>query len=194
MVNGVDRPKYGNALYGAFGQDFPTADGRRVMIVALTHRQWIGLLKVTGLGEAAAELGARLGRDLNLEGERFEARRELAALFAPWFAARRVADFAAEFEAAGLTWSEFRSFAGALREDPDLSTDNPMFALVEQPGIGTYPVPGSPFNVASIAREDPRPAPRLGEHSEAILADVLGLGSGQIGALMDAGVVAGPKP
>ena len=36
MVNGVDRPKYGNALYGAFGQDFPTADGRRIMIVALT--------------------------------------------------------------------------------------------------------------------------------------------------------------
>ena len=43
MVNGVDRPKYGNALYGAYGQDFVTADGRRVMIVALTARQWSGL-------------------------------------------------------------------------------------------------------------------------------------------------------
>jgi 2-methylfumaryl-CoA isomerase len=34
------------------------------------------------------------------------------------------------------------------------------------------------------------PAPRLGQHSEQILADVLGLASGQIGRLMDAGVVA----
>ena len=29
MINGVDRAKYGNALYGAYGQDFETADGRR---------------------------------------------------------------------------------------------------------------------------------------------------------------------
>ena len=29
MITGVDRAKYGNALYGAYGQDFETADGRR---------------------------------------------------------------------------------------------------------------------------------------------------------------------
>ena len=34
------------------------------------------------------------------------------------------------------------------------------------------------------------PAPVLGEHTESILADVLGLGAGQIGRLMDQGVVA----
>jgi 2-methylfumaryl-CoA isomerase len=33
MVNEVDRPKYGNALYGAFGNEFDTADGRKVMLV-----------------------------------------------------------------------------------------------------------------------------------------------------------------
>ena len=30
----------GNYLYGAFGHDFGTSDGRRVMVVALTGRQW----------------------------------------------------------------------------------------------------------------------------------------------------------
>ena len=89
-VNGVDRPKYGNSLFGAYGQDFPTADGRRVMVVALTGRQWSGLCTATGLQAEVDELGRRLGLDLGLEGNRFQARLELTALFAPWFAARRV--------------------------------------------------------------------------------------------------------
>ena len=36
QVNGVDRPRYGNHLYGAFGCDFCTRDGERVMVVGLT--------------------------------------------------------------------------------------------------------------------------------------------------------------
>jgi 2-methylfumaryl-CoA isomerase len=92
----------------------------------------------------------------------------------------------------GVTWAEFRSFAEAVRLDPDLSEDNPMMTLLEQPGIGAYPVPGTPFAFGGFSREAPVRAPVLGEHTEQILADVLGLGSGQIGALMDARVVAGP--
>ena len=192
-VNGVDRPKYGNALYGAFGQDFLTADGRRIMIVALTHRQWTGLLKVTGLGEPAAAVGARLGLDLNLEGDRFHARKELAALFAPWFAARRVEEFASAFDKAGITWSEFRSFARAVAEDPDLSEAHPMFARLEQPGIGSYLMPGLPIEFGAFEREPPRRAPVLGEHTDEILAEIAGLSGAEIGRLHDAGIVAGPR-
>ena len=192
-VNGVDRPKYGNALYGAFGQDFPTADGRRIMIVALTHRQWTGLLKVTGLGEPAAAVGARLGLDLNREGDRFHARKELAALFAPWFAARRVEEFASAFDKAGITWSEFRSFARAVAEDPDLSEAHPMFARLEQPGIGSSLMPGLPIEFGAFEREPPRRAPVLGEHTDEILAEIAGLSGAEIGRLHDAGIVAGPR-
>ena len=189
-VNGVDRPRSGNALYGAYGQDFLCRCGRRVMVVGLTDRQWRGLVKVLGAEEDIAGLGRRLVLDLRREGNRWAARAEITALFAPWFAARDLADVAALFDAAGLTWAPFRSFAGAVREDPDLSPDNPMFAMLAQPGIGTYPVPGSPITFSGHSRLPPSPAPRLGQHSEEILADVLGLGSGQIGRLMDAGVVA----
>lgn len=192
VVNGVDRPKGGNALYGAYGQDFRCACGGRVMVIGLTDRQWRGLTRVTGTGEAMAALAARLGLDLGDEGNRYRARAEITALLAPWFAARRIADFADAFEATGITWSEFRSFAEAVRLDPDLSQDNPMFRVIDQPGIGRYPVPGSPLAFSAIAREVPAPAPLLGQHTEEILADVLGLGAGQIGALFDAGVVAGP--
>ena len=163
------------------------------MVIGLTDRQWRGLLKVTGTGPAMADLAQRLGRDLAQEGERFHARAEITAILAPWFAARAVADFAADFEAGGVTWSEFRTFREAATQDPDLSPENPLFSRIDQPGIGAYPVPGSPFQFSAATREDPRPAPRLGEHTEAILADLLGLGSGEIGALMDARVVAGPS-
>ena len=191
-VNGVDRPKYGNALYGAYGQDFVTACGNRVMVIGLTDRQWAGLVRVLGMDAAMAALSARLGLDLSAEGNRFAARAEITALFTPWFAARDLAAIAPLMNAAKLTWAPFRSFAQAVALDPDLSADNPMFTDLAQPGIGNYPVPGSPVTSTAFDRLPPRAAPRLGEHSEAILADVLGLGAGQIGSLMDRGVVAGP--
>ena len=37
QVNQHERPKTGNYLYGAFGRDFATKDGKRIMVVA-PHR------------------------------------------------------------------------------------------------------------------------------------------------------------
>ena len=62
QINHHERPKDGNYLYGAFGRDFLTKDGRRVMIVALTARQWKGLVEATGLGEAFDTIGKLMER------------------------------------------------------------------------------------------------------------------------------------
>jgi 2-methylfumaryl-CoA isomerase len=194
LVNGVDRPKLGNALYGGYGQDFLCADGRRVMVVGLTSRQWAGLIKATGTAEAMARLERRIGESLADEGARFRHRAAITAILAPFFAARRLDDFARDFDRAGLTWSEFRSFARAVREDPDIGPANPMFAEIDQPGLGRYPVPGTPFAFGAVPREAPVRAPELGEHTEEVLAEVAGLSSGQIGRLFDEGLVAGPRP
>ncbi len=194
VLNGVDRAKGGNSLYGAYGQDFVTADGRRVMVIGLTDRQWRGLVQATGTADGIAALERQLGLDLGREGGRYRARDAITELFRAWFAARRLDAIAAALDAAGCTWSEFRSFAEAVRLDPDLSAANPLFAELEQPGIGRYPVPGSPLSFGALERLPPAPAPLLGEHTEAILADVLGLGGREIGALYDARVVAGPVP
>lgn len=191
-VNGVDRAKAGNALYGAYGQDFTLACGRRIMVIGLTDRQWRGLVKVTGTGDAMEALSRRLGLDLTEEGNRWLARHDIGAVLRPWFSAHSLAEVAPLFDGASLTWAPFRSFAEAVAQDPDLSTDNPMFSLMDQPGVGHLPVPGSPVSFGAFDRVAPAPAPLLGQHSEAILADILGLGAGQIGALMDRGVVAGP--
>ncbi|MEM9725513.1 MAG: CoA transferase [Pseudomonadota bacterium] len=193
VLNGAARPKVGNALYGAYGQDFLCADGRRVMVIGLTDRQWRGIVKMTETGEAMAALADALGVDLAQEGARWEARAAITEILKPWFAARRIEDFAEAFDSAGLTWSVFRDFQQALEEDPDLTPDNPMFSLVSHPGVGRYPVPGTPLNFSGYGREAPVRAPLLGEHSEEILAEVAGLSSGQIGVLFDDGVVTEPS-
>lgn len=190
VVNGVDRPKYGNNLYGAFGDEFPTADGRRVMVVGLTRRQWEGIVTATGTGDEFDALARRLGLDFTREGDRFEARDEITAVLRPWFAARAVADFADAFDAAGVTWSQFRSFREVVEDDPEFGA--PLYHDVEQPGIGTYPVPASPLTFGD-PQEPAGSAPVLGEHTDEILSDSLGLSAAEISRLHDDGIVGGPR-
>jgi 2-methylfumaryl-CoA isomerase len=192
QVNGIDRPRYGNHLYGAFGCDFLTRDGERVMVVGLTAMQWACLLKATGLAEVVSALGARLDVNMEDEGHRFQSRVALEALFEPWFSARTLAEVAAAFEAHRVTWGPYRTVRQAIERDADLSTAHPMFSMLQQPGIGTYLAPACPLDFGAVPRLPAAPAPALGQHTDEILLEVLGLSSAQVGALHDAGVVAGP--
>lgn len=193
QVNGTERPRYGNYLYGGFGRDFTTKDGKRAMIVALTLRQWQSLLKSTGLAEAMAQVAAKHGfATLDDEGDRFRAREDIAAVLAPWIGARDLVAVAQALDATGACWGPYQSFAEMVAADPRCSPANPMFATVAHPGVGSILTPASPLAFASHERLAPQPAPRLGAHTDEILSGLLGLSSGEIGRLHDAKVVAGP--
>ncbi len=84
----------------------------------------------------------------------------------------------------------YQTFDQMVADDTRASTANPLFAEIEQPGIGTYLAPGPPHKFGAFEREHPR-APVLGEHTDEILSGELGLSDGEIGKLYDAGVVAG---
>lgn len=186
QVNGHVRPPLGNWLYGAFGRDFATRDGRRVMLCAISPRQWRAIGKATGLAERLALAGQAMGADLEDEGGLFAAREALAAVLAPWFAARSLAEIRAAFEGSGVLWGAYQDFGQMLREDPRCSAANPMFAEIEQPGIGRLLAPGSPLRPAP----PPRPAPRLGADTEAVLAERLGLPPERLAAYREAGILA----
>ncbi len=192
QVNKHQRVKDGNYLYGAFGRDFATADGHRVMIVALTQRQWESLVTVTGLGEAFASIGTVMGVDLDEEGGRYAARELIGATLKPWVLARTLDELRTVFDEAGVSWAPYQTFSQLVEDDPRCSPANPMFAEVEQPGIGTYLMPGSPAAFSMSQRLPPQRAPILGEHTDEVLAELLGMGEAEIGRLHDAGVVAGP--
>lgn len=188
-----DQPKDGNYLYGAFGHDFETRDGRRVMVVALTARQWRALQHATGIAEACEKIEDATGHDLSTEAGRFQARDLIAALLRPWFAARDLQAIRELFTGSGVSWGPYQTFRQLVSEDPRCSPGNPLFEEVEHPGVGSYLMPGSPLWFEGLEREPVARAPMLGEHTEQILAEVLRLSPAEIGRLHDAGTVAGPQ-
>jgi 2-methylfumaryl-CoA isomerase len=188
-INGVDRPRYGNYLYGAFGRDFVTSDGRRVMVTAITPRQFAGLVEATGLASEIREVETRLGRPLRGEADVFEAREAIAEALERWFAVTPYTEAAERFTAHRVLWGPYQTVGELLESDIRATLSNPLFAEVEQPGVGRLLTPGSPLDLGD-GREQPAPAPVLGQHTEEILVGVLGLGVGEIGDLIDRGVVA----
>lgn len=192
-VNGEDRARHGNDLFGGFGRDFTTKDGRRIMVVGLTARQWRGLMDATGLAGDMEEVGKTLGLDISEQGNRFIAREEIAHRLAPWIAGRSLGECAEAFDAHGVCWGPYQTFRQLVENDPRCSTANPLFAMIDQPGIGPLLTPGSPLAADGRPRTPPRPAPGLGADTDAVLGDVLGLTGAEIGKLHDSGIVAGPK-
>ncbi|MCK8785325.1 CoA transferase [Roseomonas sp. NAR14] len=194
QANGAVRPPMGNDLYGAFGRDFGTKDGRSLFVCAISNRQWRAIGKATGLAGKLAMVGPLLDVDLDDEGGRFQARHAIAAVLEPWFAAHTLEEVTAAFANSGVLWGPYRDFGQLVDEDPRCSLANPLFGEVAQPGIGTVLTPAAPltFGDGAPGRRPPAAAPRLGEHTDAVLAEVLGLSAAAIGRLHDAGVVAGP--
>ncbi len=193
MGTGADRPRLGNTVFGLFGRDFTTRDGKRTMIVAVTHRQWANLVAALNLGDAIgrveAERGVSFAKD---DGLRFTHRDALFPLFEAAIAARDHADLAAAFDAGGIVHSAYGTMADAVR-DPRLVTENPIFGTADDPSGTRYPAVGAFATLPGEERRPPAPAPRNGQHSEQVLAETLGLSSGEIARLFDAGIAAPPR-
>lgn len=189
---GRQRPRMGNDVYGAFGRDFATRDGKTLMVLAITPRQWSKALEVLGLAAEVAALEAELGVSFAVdEGLRFTYRERLYPLFERAFARRTAIELTAALEAGGVTWGAYQPLEAAL-EDARLYKDNPLFQPVRHPSGLTYPAAGAMGTIPQAERGSPAPAPRLGQHTDEVLAEVLGLGSSEIARLHDQGVVAGP--
>ena len=89
----------------------------------------------------------------------------------------------------GVCWGPYQTFKELVQNDERVSESNPMFATVSQEGIGKYLTPSSPLNFQGIGRSTPIPAPRLGEHTDQIMAEILGLTSTEIGRLRDSQII-----
>ena len=63
------------------------------------------------------------------------------------------------------------------------------------PGYASpWPAPGIPLNFGTLPRRPAGPAPLLGEHTEQVLSELLGVDAAQYGRLADKGVVRGASP
>ena len=163
------RGRFGNDVYGTFGRDFITRDGRRVMVLALTPRQWASLGEATGLAREFAALESRVGADFRKESDRWIHRKPLFELLDSWFAGHDQAQVRKVFDDHGVLWSPYQTVKQLVADDPRASTANAMFAEVDHPGLGRFLTARSALRFGAAPSQPPRPAPALGEHTEEVL-------------------------
>ena len=188
-----ERPSIGNHLYGAFGRDFGTADGHRIMVVAISAGQWNCLVNACGIAAGVKALEERTGLDLSDEAQRFAARDAVAALIEPWFAGRSREQAERELREHKATWGRYQNVGELLASDPRVNAaTNPVFERIDTPGVGNHIAAGAAVRAPTLARDCTTPAAPLGTHTDEVLHEVLRLDGAAIGKLHDAGVVAGP--
>jgi 2-methylfumaryl-CoA isomerase len=171
MVNGDQRPRLGNAIFGQYGRDFTSSDGVSFMVVALTARHFRDLTELTGTTKAVAALAETLGADFSDEGQRYRHRDVLNELFADWFGAHTAAEISAALATTSVLWERYQSFT-EVANSPRV-TANPLFTPLQQDRIGRYPAPGLPMSVDGV-HAPAAPAPTLGQDNAAVPAEWLG--------------------
>lgn len=191
LISGSDRPRIGNDLYGAFGRDFATKDDHRLMIVAITPRQWSGLVEALGIvaqiAAVEAELGVSFERD---EGMRYRHRERLWPLFEAAFAARTRDELAGLFAGGNVNWAPYRTVKEAVESTDRFGLGTESMISIMHPSGYHYPAPGAAARFEAFDRLPAAPAPKLGQHTDEVLAEVLALPAGEIARLHDTRLVA----
>ncbi|MEQ9451301.1 MAG: CoA transferase [Pseudomonadales bacterium] len=160
---------------------YTSRDGRDILIaVQNIPRDYPKLLAV--LGKSAWLEEADMQPVKPLFKNRFEARRRIGAAFAEFDADT----LCARLDEAGIVFSLVYKNAEVL-EDEQLKA-NGVFIDFESGKPGCEKTLATPFQLSSEAQQTPRPAPEIGQHSEAILSEY-GIEAQRIEALKTAGII-----
>ena len=191
LYRGGDRERLGNAIWGALGRDFTSRDGKRFMVAALTAKQWNALIAAMEVSDQIAALEQSSGLSFaTSDANRFEQRDRIFAILQGAAGQLDYADLAQRLTAAGATFERYRTMY-EMAQDSQLVADNPLFGpSPANPSGFEYPATRSFANVPNMPVGDPRPAPYLGEHTEEVLAETLGIAETDVTAMVASGLVA----
>lgn len=129
-----DRGRFGNAVYGTFGRDFATRDGRRVMITAITPPQWRDLVDRLGVGTQVMAVEQALSVDFSTDGAaRFEHRARLFPIFEDAIERFELCDLEKLFDGSRVCWGAYRRVSETIRDPKLISEFNPMFRNITHP-------------------------------------------------------------
>lgn len=191
QLGGEPRQRLGNHIFGTFGRDFTTSDGRRLVVVVLTARHWRELVRITGLETAFAALEHAFEADFTLEADRFRHREALAGVIATWMGGHTAEEVDGLLTGSRLLWSWYRTFSELVAHDAQLLRENPLLTKIEQPRVGSYWAPGSPLAFGG-ERSGASPAPGIGEHTDEVFRNLLKVPDARLGELLEAGVIGTP--
>lgn len=159
-------------------QNFPTRDGW-IVVFCNKDKFWRDLVETLGVPELAED--ARFATF----ADRFDHRESLLPLLRARFETRTTADWLDRLRGR-VPCAPVNDVRQALADPQVLARD--MIVEVEHPEFGTLREVRSPVRTEGEIRQ-PRRAPRLGEHTDSILRDVLGYRDGTIARLRSAGAI-----
>ena len=182
LVSGNEPTRFGNASTDTVPTAaFDTAD-RPIFVCCANDRTWNRLaarvLDRPDLADNSA-YATTAGR--------IQHRDEILAIVGRLLAARDRAHWLARMRDAGVPGGAIASVAEAFGSQ--VMADREMLSEIPHPTAGTVPNVRLPFRMAGTPLADPVAAPALGQHSEAVLRDVLGYGDAAVAALRDSGTV-----
>jgi crotonobetainyl-CoA:carnitine CoA-transferase CaiB-like acyl-CoA transferase len=181
LTSGIAPVRMGNAHPNIVPyQDFPTADGAMIIAVG-NDGQFAALCKVLGHPEWAKD-------------ERFAAntlrvkyRETVIGLLSSVTATRPTSDWVKACEGVGVPCGPINDLK-AVFDDPHVQARKLKIEM-PHPTAGTMPLVGSPIRMSATPVEYRLPPPLLGQHTLAVLEEVLGLSRDEIATLADRKIV-----
>ena len=181
FIGGKVPGRYGNAHANIVPYEvFAAADGPLVLAVG-NDAQFARLCEVAGAGDLAAD--ERFVRNAG----RVRNREELIARLQAIFATRPAQAWEDALCAVDVPCGRINDMAQVF-EQPQVKARG-MQIEMDHPAAGPVPLVGSPLRFSDTPVEYRLPPPQLGEHTDAVLADLLGKSAADIAALRAAGVV-----
>ncbi len=182
LSNGELPPPPGSAHeYTVPWQAFKTSDAWVVLAIR-EEKMWRSFCAATGREDLAGD--PRFATN----ALRVKHRAELVPRLEAMLAERSTQDWLALCRQHNVPAGPVNHFDGAFGEPPALQ--NGAVVEVEHPDIGTVRLPAYPVKMPMGAPELPStPAPRLGEHTDSVLAELLSYSPDRIAALKASGAV-----
>jgi len=181
LVGGKAPTRLGNAHPNIVPyQTFETADGYIIMAVG-TDRQYAEYCSIIGAARLASDERFKTNRG------RVENRATLIPLLQPFMKARSTAEWVAAFEAAAVPCGPINTLDQVF-ENPQVLARGLQVGLTRDDGVQ---VPGvaNPIVFSETPVQYEKPSPRLGDGTEKVLREQLGLAADEIAALKAKGVV-----
>ena len=101
---------------------------------------------------------------------------------------KTTAEWVLEFDAIGLPCGPLNNVAQAATL-PQVKARE-MLVEVDHPRIGRFPLPNTPVKLSRTGGGVRGPSPGLGQHTDEVLRELLGLPDAEIGRLREAGAIA----
>jgi crotonobetainyl-CoA:carnitine CoA-transferase CaiB-like acyl-CoA transferase len=181
LTTGVAPGRAGNAHANIVPyQVFAAADGDVVIAVG-NDSQYVRFCEIAGCPELATDPRFATNAD------RVRQRDVLVPLLEPIVRRQPVAYWTERLEAAGVPCGPINSIAQAFA-DPQAVARGLRIEL-PHPLAGKVPLVATPVRMSESPPAYRRPPPLLGEHTDEVLRELLGLGDGDIAALREQGVV-----